>query len=48
MKRTNQNRLGNNCWWWGFVSDSRDLAFFIDSKTVVFMYENGDWKIRTL
>lgn len=47
MKRLNQNRMEKINWWWGFISNTNDLAFFIDSKTVV-IFKNNNWFIREL
>lgn len=47
MKRINHNRIPIS-YWWGFIYNTKDLAFFIDSKTVAFILENGEWIIRSL
>lgn len=47
MKRTHHNRIPIN-YWWGFVTGTRDLVFYLNDKTVVFMTFGGTWIVRSL
>ena len=44
MNEISKNRLSKDTWWSGPFSGGH--AYFIDGKSIILVFDNGDWFLR--
>ena len=48
MKKKLSNRMSKEKYWYGLLSNTKTMGFFIDDNIAVVMREDGTWILKTL